>query len=73
MDISEPKITKAEILFLTDPAFHPKNVILVTGASNGIGRATCVAAAANGLMVAGLDINEPGRKTQRWPGSRAAR
>ncbi|MBW2023345.1 MAG: SDR family oxidoreductase, partial [Deltaproteobacteria bacterium] len=37
---------------------------IVTGASMGIGRATAVAAAANGLMTVGLDINEEeGQKT----------
>jgi 3-hydroxybutyrate dehydrogenase len=38
----------------------------VSGAGTGIGRATAIAAAANNLMVAGLDINEEeGKKTQK--------
>jgi 3-hydroxybutyrate dehydrogenase len=64
MDISEPAISKEEILFLDDPDFSSDHVMMVSGAATGIGRATAVAAAANGLMVAGLDINEAeGRRT----------
>lgn len=66
MDISEPAITKEEVLILPDPDFHAGNVCIVTGAANGIGRGTAVAAAANGLMTVGLDINQAeGRKTQQ--------
>jgi 3-hydroxybutyrate dehydrogenase len=65
MDIAEPKINREEILFLHDPAFNPGHVCLVTGAGTGIGRALAVAAAANGLMTVGLDINDKeGLKTQ---------
>lgn len=66
MDISEPAITRDEILLLSDPDFHPGNVCIITGAAGGIGRAAAVAAAANNLMAVGLDINEEGGKqTQR--------
>jgi len=65
MDISEPKISSQEILRLEDDNFNPKHVCIVTGAGMGIGRATAVAAAANGLSVVGLDINEAeGIKTE---------
>ena len=65
-DISEPKIRKEDLLILSDPDFNVGNVCLVTGAAGGIGRATAVAAAANGLMAVGLDIDEKeGIKTQR--------
>ncbi|MBW1683231.1 MAG: SDR family NAD(P)-dependent oxidoreductase, partial [Deltaproteobacteria bacterium] len=38
---------------------------IVTGAGTGIGRATAIAAAANGLTVVGVDINEEeGEKTR---------
>ncbi len=57
-DISEPSINRKDILFLDDPDFNSKNVCIVTGAGNGIGRAVAVAAAANGLMTLGLDINQ---------------
>ena len=64
VDISEPKIRKEDILFLDDPSFNASNVCIVTGAATGIGRATAVAAAANGLMTIGMDINEvEGEKT----------
>jgi 3-hydroxybutyrate dehydrogenase len=65
MEIKEPEIRKEEILILSDKNFNPDNVCIVTGAATGIGRATAIAAAANGLTVAGLDINEAeGLKTQ---------
>lgn len=64
MDISEPVISRDEILFLDDGDFNPGNVLIVSGAATGIGRATAVAAAANNLMTVGLDINESeGRRT----------
>ncbi len=62
MDINEPAITKDEILLLQDAHFTPENVCIVTGAAGGIGRATAVAAAANGLMTVGLDVDEAGGK-----------
>jgi len=66
MDITEPKISREEILVLLDDDFNPRNVCIVTGAAGGIGRATAVAAAANNLMTVGLDINEEeGKKTQK--------
>ncbi|MCB2191186.1 MAG: SDR family oxidoreductase [Deltaproteobacteria bacterium] len=66
MDIREPDITQDEILKLSDPEFSQENVCIVTGAAGGIGRAAAVAAAANGIMTVGLDINqEGGKQTQR--------
>ncbi|MCF8078051.1 MAG: SDR family oxidoreductase [Desulfobacterales bacterium] len=66
MEIVEPTITREDVLISDDSAFHNGNVCLVTGAGTGIGRATSIAAAANGLMVAGLDIDEEtGRQTQK--------
>lgn len=65
MEISEPKIQKDDILTLPDEDFNPQNVCIVSGAGSGIGRATAIAAAANNLMVVGLDVDrEEGRKTQ---------
>jgi len=73
MDISEPKISRGEVLVLDEPNFNPDNVCLVTGAGSGIGRAAALAAALNGLTVVGLDIDpEGGRLTremvQDWGG-----
>jgi 3-hydroxybutyrate dehydrogenase len=66
MDIREPEIKRDEILILNDTRFNPNNVCIVSGAGAGIGRATAIAAAANNLMVAGLDFNEAeGLKTQK--------
>ena len=62
MDVQEPKITKEDILVLSDRLFNSNNVCIVTGAASGIGRATAVAAAANNLMTIGLDIDEDGGK-----------
>ncbi|MFH0823688.1 MAG: SDR family oxidoreductase [Pseudomonadota bacterium] len=65
MEIAEPKIEREEILVVSDEDFQSNNVCIVTGAAGGIGRATAVAAAANNLMVVGLDINvEEGKKTR---------
>ena len=66
MDITEPKITRNEILSLDDENFNPKNICIVTGVGTGIGRATAIAAAANNQMTVGLDINEvEGERTQK--------
>ncbi len=64
MDISEPEISKEEILILNDNNFNSGNVCVVTGVGTGIGRAVAIAAAANKIKVVGLDINEDeGNKT----------
>ena len=66
MDIREPEIKRSDILTLDDPHFSPPNVCIVSGCGSGIGRAVAVAAAANGLTVAGLDIDRRGgEKTAR--------
>lgn len=53
----EPEIRKEDILVVEDKYFYPQNVAIVTGASSGVGRATAVAIAANGLTVVGADVD----------------
>jgi 3-hydroxybutyrate dehydrogenase len=66
MEIKEPEIKHEEILILQDAHFNPDNVCIVSGSGTGIGRATAIAAAANKLMIVGLDINEEeGKRTQQ--------
>jgi len=69
MDITEPKIKREDILILLDDNFNSGNVCIVTGAGTGIGRATAIAAAANGLTTVCLDINqEEAEKTREMAG-----
>jgi 3-hydroxybutyrate dehydrogenase len=58
--IQPPEIHAEDILILDEPSFHDDNVAVVTGAASGIGRATAIALAANGLTVAATDIDEDG-------------
>jgi 3-hydroxybutyrate dehydrogenase len=58
MSIKEPEIKPNDILKLEDKDFNQDTVCLVSGCATGIGRATAIAAAANKLTVAGLDVNE---------------
>ena len=66
MEIREPEISLEEILILKDDQFNTGNVCIVSGCGTGIGRACAVAAAANQLMVVGLDVNEAeAKRTQQ--------
>jgi 3-hydroxybutyrate dehydrogenase len=58
--ITPPEVRTDDVLRIDDPAFAPENVALVTGAASGIGRATALALAANGLTVAATDIDTAG-------------
>lgn len=64
MDIQEPEIRREDVLVLDDADFNPGQVMIVTGASSGIGRAAAIAGAVNNLTVVGLDVDdEGGRQT----------
>ncbi|WP_254841349.1 SDR family oxidoreductase [Natronomonas marina] len=57
---SAPELTEGDVLRIDDERFGRENVALVTGAASGIGRATTIALAVNGLTVVGLDVDEDG-------------
>jgi len=54
------EITRDDLLEVDDPAYAPENVVIVTGGGNGIGRATALAFAANGLTAVATDRDEDG-------------
>ena len=58
--IEPPEITAEAIHQLDDPRFSPENVAIVTGAASGIGRATALVLAANGLTTVATDVDEDG-------------
>ena len=63
--IEEPEIRRDDFLILNDESYRPDNICVVTGAANGIGRATALAAAANRLTTVALDIDVGGgRRTE---------
>jgi 3-hydroxybutyrate dehydrogenase len=59
-NIDQPDIEKSQILIIEDENFKKEFVCLVTGAASGIGRATAIAMAVNGVSVAALDVDEAG-------------
>lgn len=60
VDLTVPELTTDSLLVVDDSRFVTDNVALVTGAASGIGRASAVALAANGLTVVGADIDDEG-------------
>jgi 3-hydroxybutyrate dehydrogenase len=62
MELTAPELTPEDVLRIDDPYFTTDNVAIVTGAASGIGQATAVALAANGLSVVGADIDAEGLK-----------
>jgi len=60
MALSAPELSEGDFLRLDDPYFHTETVAVVTGAASGIGRATAVGLAVNGLTVVGADIDAEG-------------
>lgn len=59
------ELAREDLLVVDDPAYRPEHVALVTGAGSGIGRATALAFAANGLTVAATDRDEAGLEATR--------
>ncbi|MFC7057435.1 SDR family oxidoreductase [Halovenus salina] len=59
-ELHAPELTRDDLLVVEDERFGTESVALVTGAASGIGRATAVALAVNGLTVVGADIDETG-------------
>lgn len=59
-DVEPPTLARDDILVLDDPYFTPNNVAIVTGGASGIGQATALALAHNGLTVVATDMDEEG-------------
>ncbi|ELY96898.1 SDR family NAD(P)-dependent oxidoreductase, partial [Natrialba taiwanensis] len=58
--IEPPELTADLIHHIDDPRFTSENVAIVTGAASGIGRATALVLAANGLTTIATDVDENG-------------
>ena len=59
-EVTAPEFAPEDALVVDDDRFAPENVALVTGAASGIGRATALVLAENGLTVVGTDVDEEG-------------
>ncbi|MFB6068409.1 MAG: SDR family NAD(P)-dependent oxidoreductase [Halobacterium sp.] len=60
MSVEAPTIERGDVHEVDDDRFVEESVALVTGAASGIGRATALALAVNGVTVAALDVDEDG-------------
>jgi 3-hydroxybutyrate dehydrogenase len=58
--VSPPELNAGDIQTVDDDRFTGDSVAIVTGAGSGIGRATAVALAYNGLTVVATDVDEEG-------------
>jgi 3-hydroxybutyrate dehydrogenase len=56
--ITPPEISKEQIHVIDDDHFVPETVCIVTGAGSGIGRATALVIAGNGLTVVATDVDD---------------
>jgi 3-hydroxybutyrate dehydrogenase len=59
-DLSAPELTRDAFLTVDDPRFTDESVAVVTGGASGIGQATAVGLACNGLTVVATDVDEEG-------------
>ena len=59
-ELTPPELSREDLLIVDDPRFSEETTALVTGAASGIGQATAVAHAANGLTVVGADVDADG-------------
>lgn len=59
-ELTPPELEPSDFLRVPDDNFTAETVAIVTGAGSGIGQATSVALASNGLTVAAVDIDEEG-------------
>jgi len=60
MSVDPPTLERGDVHEIDDDRFTGESVALVTGAASGIGRATALALAVNGVTVAALDVDEDG-------------
>ncbi len=58
--LEAPELTADDVLSVPDSHFTEENVAIVTGAASGIGRATALVLAANGLTTVATDVDEAG-------------
>ncbi len=58
--IDPPEVRHVDIHHIDDDRFHDGSVCIVTGAASGIGEATALVAAGNGLTVVATDIDAAG-------------
>src|SRR6056297_2010991 len=59
-EVSPPTLAREDVHTIDDERFVRDRVAVVTGAASGIGRATALAAAVNGLGVLATDVDEEG-------------
>lgn len=58
--LTQPELSADDFFRIPDDHFTANTVAIVTGGASGIGQATSVALATNGLIVAAVDIDEDG-------------
>lgn len=59
-EVTPPSVRRDDVIEVDDDRYELGSVAVVTGAASGIGRATAIAAAVNGLTVVAADIDAAG-------------